>query len=37
MGTLYAKATADDSAYGKAIKKAVQEAIKKVSANPSHD
>jgi competence protein ComFB len=37
MGTLYARATADESAYGKEIKKAVEEAIKKVKVNPSHD
>jgi competence protein ComFB len=37
MGTLYARATTDQSEYGREIKKAVQEAIKKVRANPSHD
>ncbi len=37
MGTLYARATADESAYGKEISKAVAEAIRRVKANPSHD
>jgi competence protein ComFB len=37
MGTLYARAATDESAYGKEIHKAVKEAIKKISANPSHD
>ncbi len=37
MGTLYARATSDETEYGKEIRKAVKEAIKKVQANPSHD
>jgi competence protein ComFB len=37
MGTLYARATTDETAYGREIKKAVGEAIKKISSNPSHD
>jgi competence protein ComFB len=37
MGTLYARATTDQTEYGREIKKAVREAIKKVHANPSHD
>jgi competence protein ComFB len=37
MGTLYARATSDETAYGREIRKAVKEAIKKVQANPSHD
>lgn len=37
MGTFYARATADESAYGQDIKKAVEEAILKVKENPSHD
>jgi competence protein ComFB len=37
MGTLYARATTDREDYGREVKKAVQEANKKVHANPSHD
>lgn len=37
MGTLYARATTDDVERGKEIERAVREAIKKVSGNPSHD
>jgi competence protein ComFB len=37
MGTLYARATSDETEYGKEIRKAVKEGIKKVQANPSHD
>ncbi|HEC61716.1 MAG TPA: competence protein ComFB [bacterium] len=36
MGTLYAHAI-DDSTYAKEIKKTVNEAIKKISSNPSHE
>ncbi len=37
MGTLYARAATDQSSYAREIQKAVKEAIKKISANPSHD
>ena len=36
MGSVYAK-SADQTEYGKDIKRAVREAIQKVRANPSHD
>ncbi len=36
MGTLYAHSM-NDSTYVKEIKKTVNEAIKKISSNPSHD
>ena len=36
MGTIYAHSI-DSTEYAQQVKKAVKEAIKKVSSNPSHD
>ncbi|MBN1525034.1 MAG: late competence development ComFB family protein [Spirochaetales bacterium] len=37
LGKLYAQAKEEDSSFAKEIQKAVKEAVKKITQNPSHD